>query len=238
MPQFTIIRDSGEINKRLNRQGKIGAEYYELLHGNAIMVLVHANEHGSIAPINRFYGMLTDNDKRAFRNYVHAFQTTKIDGKVVKTERAFLAFKDNEFRIDTNTPVEQRRPGSPFIKYVEDVLLNPDGKTSKPFYERNNLVDQVTLFDDTNIIEAIKRLVKQAKADDTDTRKVLVSEPMLQFMKDVEKKANELAVRLDVASLHESNVVQLRQPAAVETPVEPAVEEDTRPRRKRAASAA
>ena len=239
MSQFHIIRDAKKLNESLSKQKTARDSYHRLLHVNAVSVLVRTNASGSISEINRFYGLLTGNEQSAFRTYVRLFQETGVkdsDGKPVLTNMAFLKFQGGEFRIDTATPVENRREDSPFQAYAEKVLINPDGKTSKPFYERNNLSD-MTLFDDLSIADGIKRMLTTVTNGDTDKRKVEVTAEWTEFLQKVAKDAEALSAKTKATERHKSNVISLHG-RAHEKPenVEAAAEKRTTPDRKRAAA--
>ena len=234
MPQFHIIRDSKKLNESLSKQKTARDSYHKLLHVNAVSVLAFTNVVGSIGAINHFYGLLTENEQSAFRTYVRLFQETGVkdsDGKPVLTNMAFLKFQGGEFRIDTATPVENRREDSPFQAYAEKVLINPDGKTSKPFYERNNLLG-MQLFDDKSVLDGIARLLKTIETGSTDRREVKVTEKTVSFLKDVVAKAEVLRSKVKAEELHKDNVVQLHaRPHEKPENVEAAQAKRTAPRK-------
>lgn len=211
MSKFSIIKNAKKLGESLGRQKTARDEYKSLLHVNAVSVLVRTNAHGSVSEINRFHQLLDANEQTAFRTYVRRFQESgkDADGKPVKTELAFLTFKGEEWRIDTETPTEQRRPGSPFQKYAEKVLINPDGKTAKFFWDTDNVQDAMQMFDDKSVLDGIKRLLTTVQNGSTDKRKVVVSDDTVKFLTQVATQAETLRTTLNVEDQHKSNVVQL-----------------------------
>lgn len=234
MSTFTIIRDKQKLNNGLTQLKKLQDKYHAQLHVMAVSVLVFANENGRCEPLNRFYSMLSANNQTALKNYIRRFQEKKeADGKVVKTELAFVKFIPTEklFAIDTSTPTTNRGyKGTPFAEHAEKVLINPDGKNSKPFWEQDNMKD-LQLFDDKNIVDGLARMLSTITNGDTENRKVMVSDEYTALLQEAVNKANALKDKLKVEEKHKSNVVALKdyQPA---TETEAETETETKPETK------
>jgi len=219
---ISIIRDKTKLNTALVTLEKTAGTYRAQLHQAAVSVLVHANEYGQISPINRFWKLLTQNEQQAFRTYVRLFQFTQDElANQVATDMCFLSLisvkgSGTEWRIDTNQPKENRGVGSKFVKHAQDNLINPDGKTYRPFYERNNLAD-MKLFSDLSILDGLKRLVKDASGENERT----ISKVSIQFKNLVNEtlaKATELATKAQISKEHPTATSEL-------TPVAPVVDE-------------
>lgn len=162
MSKFTIIRDSASLNKGLTNFQRTAAAFRNAAHVLAVSCLVHANEHGQVAPLNRFAEMLLPNELTALKNYVRRFQDTRNEnGDIVHTQYFFLKYDDGEFRIDTTSPAANRGKNSPFQKYAESTLINPDGKTSKPFLYQDNVRD-ISILGDDKVISALRKMYRAA----------------------------------------------------------------------------
>lgn len=188
----SIIRDAKVINNKLTALKKQGESYHTALHVMAVSVLVHAAEHGQVAPLNRFYGLLSTNYQTAFKLYVQRFQQRSTDdGDRVPTEYAFLKFEKGEFAVDTELPKGNRKK---FQDLAEKHLINPDGEKVKRFYERNNLAE-VKKFGDDQVITSLRNMVKSAKGE-KDNVKPTVSDPVLKAISEALAKAEAVKEQL------------------------------------------
>lgn len=194
MSKLTIIRDAKAINNGLNQLKALQQKVHNLLHLLCVSVLVHANEHGDVTSLNRFYGMLTANNQTALKNYVLRFQQEKDEnGNWKPTNMAFLRFdtQSKEFRIDKAMPVEHRGTASAFVQHAEKNLINPDGKNFKPFYEQDNIRDAQD-FKDDNILTTLRGLASKVHGNSKNVN-VQVSEPMMRFVDEMYAKAKDIA---------------------------------------------
>jgi hypothetical protein len=195
MSNFSIIRDAKKLNQAVTNFARTAAQFRNEAHVVAVSVLVHANEHGQIAPLNAFFGLLLANEQRAFRTYVGRFQTAADkDGKRVPTNMAFLKFEKGEFRIDTDQPKANRGKNSAFVKHAQKRLINPDGKVYKRFLETDNVADLKEMLDG-QVVTGLKSMFKRANGE-VDNVKSKVTDPYLKLL----SKTIEEAERIKAAN--------------------------------------
>lgn len=191
MSNFSIIRDKTKLNQAVTKFARTAAQFRNEAHVVAVSVLVHANEHGQIAPLNAFFGMLLKNEQQAFRTYVGRFQkVADKDGKLVPTNMAFLKFEKGEFRIDTDQPQKNRGKASAFVKHADKRLINPDGKVYKRFLETDNIADLKELLDG-GVITNLKSMLKRANGE-VDNVKSKVSDPLLKLLSKTVEEAERI----------------------------------------------
>lgn len=189
MTKFEIIQDGDKLSASIGSVLKLYTQTFEKLHIAVVSAIWHACKTGDAVYMNRIYPNLNSNDQQALRSYVRRIHAINgLDGEApdglnadlvnaAVLEGSVFGFAKGQFSIVHGHTSEQAQS---MLKLVEERFINPDGKTDKMVFERNNFAE-VKLLGDVDLIEALIKKTKEADAD-TETRKSTVSASTKEFL--------------------------------------------------------